>query len=82
MIKEQFLSEQMTSWHNQEILQSILANEIGRVNHVPWNAVPNDKSDVELGKSLKMTRMAKYSLLTVDHLKYTSAVIQGFDQRL
>lgn len=43
VMEQQFLNEQSTFWHNSEFLRNIVANEIGRIDHIPWNHVPYDQ---------------------------------------
>lgn len=48
-MEEQFLKEQSTYRYNPESMRNVAKNEIGRINYIPWNPVPNNQNGINLG---------------------------------
>lgn len=68
-MEECFLREQPTYQHNPEFLRNVAANEIERVDPIPWNPVPNDQHDANLGAVTDNDENREVFLVNIIQLK-------------
>lgn len=50
-MEELFLREKSSYRNTPKFLRSIAENEIGRIEDVPWDPIPNEQNDVDLGET-------------------------------
>lgn len=69
-MEELFLREQLTYPHNPEFLRNVVENEIGRIEDISWNPIPDDQNDINLGETMYETE--EVFLANVIQLKGTA----------
>lgn len=74
-MEERFVQEQVTHRHNLEFLVNVIANEIGRIEHIPLNTVPNDQNNVNSGAIMDYDENEEVTLINVIQLKRFSSKI-------
>lgn len=68
-MEEGFLREQETYRHSSEFLKNVAGNEIGRIDQIPWNPIPNDQNGTNLGALMDEDENGEVFLVNIIQLE-------------